>query len=179
MAKSQRLTFVRTRPSAPACGRHRLYRVIRVLRPRADPLRELQHAAGADTGTVSGTVFVAPLGWPDTANLWFAPRTPLPGAVVELGLWAGTPASFRDSFPAGPPSDFREPRFTVVATVVADDNAQWHASGLPRKTVFAMRVRGPAKVAVQPAYFGNLFWLYTSPTMDIPIVLRRERRGGT
>jgi hypothetical protein len=150
-----------------------------VLRPRTNALRDLQRAAGADTGTLTGAVYVVPAGWPDTANIWLAPRIPVPGAIVELGLWSGEPATFRDSLGDGPPTDLHDARFTVVAQVITDKDAKWRVAGLPRKTPFALRVVPPAGIAAQPAYLGTLFWLYQSSTMDLPLVLRRASSTGT
>jgi hypothetical protein len=150
------------------------------LGPQRDSLRDLQRAAGRDTGTVMGKVYVAGAEWPETVSVYNprTPRTPLPGAVVELGLWTGPEGSFRDTVRGGPPTDMSDERFQVVARSTADETGAYRFAGLPKKTSFAMRVRPPSGHGAQPGYFGTLFWLYTSETFDLAIVLRHEPPAG-
>src|SRR5664279_1076234 len=119
-----------------------------------------------------GKVFLAAEDWPETVSVYRSPRTPLPGAVVELGMWAGTPETFRDTVRGGPPTNFTDERFEVVARATADEAGAFRFAGLPKKTVFALRVRPPTGHGTRPAYFGTLFWLYTSATINVSTVLR-------
>jgi hypothetical protein len=144
------------------------------LEPRRDALRDLRNAAAGDTGTVFGKVYLAAVDWPETVSVYQSPRTPLPGAVVELGLWTGAEGTFRDTVRGGPPTNFTDERFEVVARVTTDESGAFRFAGLPKKTSFALRVRPPTGHGARPAYFGTLFWLYTSGGMDVSTVLRRE-----
>jgi hypothetical protein len=129
-------------------------------------------AAASDTGTVYGQV-VAPVGQSATGR----PQgfgAPVGDATVELGIWRSSAGEFRDSAARAPRLRPDDPRFKVVARVVTNHLGEYRFPGLPKKQVFAVRIRPPAGSAYEVTYFESLFWLFRSAEMRLSLEMRRS-----
>lgn len=131
-------------------------------------------AAATDTGTVFGQV-VALVGQGGTGR----PQgfgDPVGDATVELGIWRGSAGEFRDSAAHVLRVRPDDPRFKVVARAVTNHLGEYRFPGLPKKQVFAMRVRPPAGSAYEVTYLESLFWLFRSAEMRLTLVIRHSAR---
>jgi hypothetical protein len=131
-------------------------------------------AAASDTGTVYGQV-VVPVGQSGTGR----PQgfgDPVGDATVELGICRGSAGEFRDSAAHGLMVRANDPRFKVVARTVTNHLGEYRFPGLPKKQVFAMRVRPPAGSPYEVTYFESLFWLFRLAEMRLTLVMRHSTR---
>lgn len=129
-------------------------------------------AAASDTGTVYGQVVVPVV--PRATGRPQRSGAPVAGATVELGIWRSSAGEFRDSAARALRARPNDPRFKVVARVVTNHLGGYHFPGLPKKQVFAMRVRPPAGSPYEVMYFESMFWLFRSAEMRLTLVMRRS-----
>lgn len=130
--------------------------------PSTNPL-DVRSVPG-DTAVIYGQVFAPP---PAGA----LPRTPVPGAVVELGRWEGGPYDFRDSLRGDVVATADDPRFHVVARALANDTGGYMIGGVPRTQTFALRARPPAGAPYRVTYLRSLFGLRNVTQIRFPLVL--------
>jgi len=133
--------------------------------PATSPL-DLRGTPG-DTATIYGQIFaMAPPG--------AVPTEPVPRAVIELGRWQGGPYDFRDSLRGGVAATPDDPRFRVVARVMADDTGGYRLGGVPRAEIFALRVRPPSHTPYRVTYLGSLFGLRNVTEVRFSVQLERK-----
>ncbi len=128
----------------------------RSLGPRRSRVAELRQLAAAGVGSFTGRVRALDPSQP----CWRSP-TGLAGIRVEVGLWDGNPAFYRDTVTKEVPATLEEPRFEVIAYAVTDSDGRFRFDGLPRRVPFAFRAIPPSGSAWRLAYGVSLFGIPT------------------
>jgi hypothetical protein len=99
-----------------------------------------------------------------------------PGITVELGLWDGIPAFYRDTITRQVPSTLNEPRFQLLATTTSDGEGKFAFLEVPRGYAYAVRVVPPRNSPWKPGYGGSLYGPPTGKDLqDFPVVCVEER----
>jgi hypothetical protein len=133
----------------------------RALAPRRNRLAELRQQATAGLGVFHGRIRA----FDPTQPCWKAPRT-LGGIRVEVGLWDGSPAFYRDTITRAVPTELDDPRFEVIATTITDSEGRFSFLEMPRGVPYAMRAIPPSGAPWQLAYGESM---YGPPTgKDLP-----------
>lgn len=141
----------------------------RALAPRRNRLSDLRQQATDGLGTFYGRVRVLD----PTQPCWKATRT-VAGVRVEVGLWDGSPAFYRDTVTRAVPTTLDEPRFQLITSTVTDNDGRFQFVDLPRKLGYAMRVvpsrDSPWRIAYGDTMYGipNGGDLPDFPTLCVP-----------
>jgi hypothetical protein len=81
----------------------------------------------------------------------------LAGIRVELGLWDGTPAFYRDTITKEVPSTLDDPRFQLLATTTSDSDGRFSLVQVPRGYSYALRAIPPSGSKWRLAYGLTLY----------------------
>ncbi len=116
-------------------------------------------------GVVYGLLFAVPPGGGLPA------RVVVPGTVIELGIWQGTPYTFRDSLTHDAAASPDDPRFKTIARVTADGEGSYRIPGAPRQVGLAVRARPPAGAPYRVSYCQTLFGIGNADSIGTAIIL--------
>src|SRR5512143_1264007 len=142
----------------------------RVLAPQHSALGDLRRQATAGDGPFIGRVRERD----SLGRCWRA--TPVAaGARVEVGLWDGSPAFYRDSSTHHPPTAPDDPRFQLLAHTITDAEGRFRFDNMPRRVAYAMRVIPPNGVLRDVSYGETMYGVPTGgdledfPTLCVPL----------
>ncbi len=150
----------------------------RILAPQHTAIGDLRRQATAGSGSLTGRVRERD----SLGRCWRAPP-PVPGVRVEVGLWDGSPAFYRDSLTGQPPNASDDPRFHILAHTVTDAEGRFRFDSMPRKVAYAMRVipskNDPWNVGYGDTMFGVPIGgpLEDFPTLCVAVASRRAHGG--
>lgn len=142
----------------------------RVMAPQRHPRTELRRQATAGLGALTGRVRTL-----DSAGrCWWRTAPVVPGVRVEVGLWDGSPAFYRDTITGRAPTSLDDHRFQVLAHTVTDAEGRFRFDSLPRQVAYATRVIAPEGSFRGVAYGETMFGvpeggsLEDFPTLCVP-----------
>jgi hypothetical protein len=124
----------------------------RALGPRRTRLSDLRQHATGGLGTFYGRVLAL-----DPSRPCWQATQPVAGITVEVGLWDGSPAFYRDTVTHEPPSRFDDPRFLVITSAVSDHEGRFQVVDLPRGLGYAFRAIPPRSSPWKGAYGVSMF----------------------
>lgn len=142
----------------------------RILAPQHNALGDLRRQATAGAGPFIGRVRER-----DSLNRCWNTAPVVAGVRVEVGLWDGSPAFYRDTLTGQAPSAPDDPRFQFLAHTVTDAAGRFRFDNMPRKVAYAMRVILPKGAPRSVSYGETMFGIPTSkdfedfPTLCVPI----------
>ena len=143
----------------------------RAVAPRRNRLSDLRQQATAGLGTFYGRVRALDPALP----CWKAPLT-VAGVQVEVGLWDGSPAYYRDTLTHAVPSSLDEPRFEAIAWSVTDSDGRFRFVDLPRAMGYAMRVIPPTGSQWRVSYGETMYGIPEGADLaDFPTLCVRAR----
>jgi hypothetical protein len=144
-----------------------------VLAPQHSALGDLRRQATAGNGPFIGRVREH-----DSFGRCLRATPMVAGVRVEVGLWDGSPAFYRDSLTHHPPSAPDDPRFQLLAHTITDAEGRFRFDNMPRRVAYAMRVN-PSKGAPWEVSYGET--MYGVPTggdlEDFPTLCVQSRRS--
>src|SRR5262245_23648660 len=120
------------------CATVAVFACERVLVPQHSALGDLRRQATEGTGPFIGRVRERD----SLGRCWRATRV-VAGVRVEVGLWDGIPAFYRDTLTHRPPTSPGDSRFQLLAHTVTDAEGRFRFDSMPRRTGYAMRVLPP------------------------------------
>jgi len=133
----------------------------RTLAPRRNRLAELRQQATSGFGVFYGRVRALD----STQSCWKSPQT-LAGIRVEVGLWDGSPAFYRDTITHAAPTNLEDPRFELITATTTDGEGRFAFLEMPRGVPYAMRAIPPRNAPWRAAYGETM---YGPPTgKDLP-----------
>ena len=146
----------------------------RTFAPRQNRLADIRAAAaphgfGAFNGRLRGRD-------PAEPERCYQGGQPLRDIRVELGLWHGEPAKYRDTVTRAIPTRLDDPRFELLAATVTDADGRFRFPALPRRAPFAFRAVPPRESPWQIGYGVSLFGIGNVDFADHP-TLCLERRS--
>ena len=121
----------------------------RVLAPQHSALGDLRRHATAGVGPFIGRVRER-----DSLGRCWRSTPVVAGVRVEVGLWDGSPAFYRDSLTHHPPNAPDDPRFQLLARTITDAEGRFRFDNMPRRVAYAMRVIRPKGVLSKGAPWG-------------------------
>jgi hypothetical protein len=143
----------------------------RAVAPRRNRLTELRQEATKGVGVFYGRVRA----FDSTQSCWNAPRV-VAGIRVEVGLWEGSPAFYRDTVTHAPPTNPNDPRFQPIATTTTDGEGRFTFLEMPRGIPYAMRAI-PSRDSPWRVTYGET--MYGPPNgkdlQDFPILCVKPR----
>jgi hypothetical protein len=143
----------------------------RALAPRRNPLAELRLRARGELGNFNGRVLTR-----DTAVTCWRSQRGVPGVRVELGLWDGSPAFYRDTVRGTPPSDLADPRFHLIDSTSTAEDGRFRFVGLPRDLPYAVRIIPPRGSPWKSAYGVSMYGIPREGEMrDFPMLCVEPR----
>ena len=141
----------------------------RTLSPQRSRLTDLRQQAEAGFGSFFGRVRVL-----ETSQPCHRATLTVAGIRVELGLWDGTPAFYRDTITREVPTTLDESRFQLLATTTSDSEGRFSFVQVPRGFPYALRAIPPEGSRWGIAYGGTLYGpptggdLQDFPTLCLP-----------
>jgi len=133
----------------------------RLLAPQHSALGDLRRQATAGVGPFIGRVRQRD----SLGRCWRA----TPGVAdvrVEVGLWDGSPAFYRDSLTHRPPFVPDDPRFQLLAHTVADTEGRFRFDNMPRRVAYAMRVIPPKGAQWDVSYGETMYGVPTGGDLE-------------
>ena len=108
---------------------------------------------------------------------WRAPPV-VAGVRVEVGLWDGSPAFYRDTLTGQAPTVPDDPRFQLLAHTITDAEGRFRFDNMPRRVAYAMRVIPPKGAPWDVGYGDTMFGIPNVdmedfPTLCVPLRLSR------
>jgi hypothetical protein len=95
---------------------------------------------------------------------------------VEVGLWDGSPAFYRDSLTHQPPSAPDDPRFHLLAYTITDADGRFWLRDMPRRVAYAMRVIPAKESPWNVGYGDSMFGVPTGADLaDFPTLCVAQR----
>jgi hypothetical protein len=149
----------------------------RVLAPEHSAIGNLRRQATKGVGSFVGRVRARDAQLP----CWRSPRV-VPGARVEVGLWDGIPAFYRDTVSRRPQATAKDPRFQILASSVTDAEGRFRFDSMPRGVAYAMRVIPPDGSSWSVGYGESLYGVPSDETIAAFQAQRersRKQPGGT
>jgi hypothetical protein len=149
----------------------------RVLAPQQSAIGDLRRQARKGVGPFVGRVRARDAQLP----CWRSPRV-VPGARVEIGLWGGSPAFYRDTVSRRPQTMAKDPRFQILASSVTDAEGRFRFDSMPRGVAYAMRVIPPDGSPWSVGYGESLYGVPSDETIAAFEAQRersRKQPGGT
>lgn len=144
----------------------------RSIEPRHSRLDRLRQESTAGVGTFTGRVRER-----DAFQRCSRRGVPVSGVVVELGLWQGSPAHYRDTITRAPPSSPIEPRFEVIASTTTDGTGRFQFAKIPRGVGYAMRATPGAGSGRVLAYGETMYGIPSGGDLDeFPTLCLMRRR---
>jgi len=141
----------------------------RVLVPQRSTIGDLRLRATAGFGSFVGRVRERdPL-----VACWRATRV-VPGARVEIGLWDGSPAFYRDTLTGQPPTSANDPRFQPLSSTVTDAAGRFRIDSMPRGVAYALRVIPPEGSPWKVGYGESMYGVPSDATLEA-FRVERER----
>lgn len=141
----------------------------RILAPQHTALGDLRLRATAGLGPFIGRVQKRD----SLGRCWRTPPV-VAGVRVEVGLWDGSPAFYRDTLTGQPPSVPDDPRFHRLAYTITDAEGRFRFDNMPRQVAYAMRVIPPKGAARGVGYGDTMYGIPTGgdledfPTLCVP-----------
>lgn len=133
----------------------------RLLAPQHSALSDLRRQATAGVGPFIGRVRERD----SLSHCWRA--TPVVAGVrVEIGLWDGIPAFYRDSLTHQPPMAPDDPRFQLLAQTIADAEGRFRFDNMPRRVAYATRVIPPKGAQWDVSYGETIYGLPTGGDLE-------------
>lgn len=133
----------------------------RVLAPQHSALGDLRRQATAGVGPFVGRVRER-----DSLGRCWRATPVVAGVRVEVGLWDGSPAFYRDSLTHHPPNAPHDPRFQLLAHAITDAEGRFRFDNMPRRVAYAMRVIPPKGAAWDVSYGETMYGVPTSGGLD-------------
>ena len=145
----------------------------RALAPQHSALGDLRRGATAGLGPFIGRVRER-----DAAGRCWRADSVVAGARVEVGLWGGSPAFYRDSLTHQAPSALDDPRFRLLAYTISDAEGRFRFDNMPRRVAYAMRVIPPKGAPWGTSYGETMFGVPNGADLeDFPTLCVSLRRG--
>jgi hypothetical protein len=142
-----------------------------VLAPQHSALGDLRRQSTAGVGPFSGRVRER-----DSLNRCWRVTPGLPDMRVEVGLWDGSPAFYRDSLTHQPPSALGDPRFHLLAYTTTDADGRFWFRDMPRRVAYAMRVVPPKGSSWNVGYGDSMFGVPNGADLaDFPTLCVAQR----
>jgi hypothetical protein len=139
----------------------------RVLAPQHSALGDLRRQA-TGTGSFTGRVRKR-----DSLDRCLRAPPVVPGVRVEVGLWDGSPAYYRDTLTGQPPSDPGDSRFHVLAQTITDAEGRFRFDSMPKRVAYAMRVIPPKGAAWKVGYGDTMYGIGNAVFDDFPTLCVR------
>jgi hypothetical protein len=144
----------------------------RALAPQRSTIGDLRRRATTGVGPFVGRVRERdPL-----LPCWRATRA-VPGARVEIGLWDGIPAFYRDTLMHQPPTAPNDPRFQLLSSTITDGDGRFRIDSMPRGVAYAMRVIPPDGSPWTVGYGESMYGVPNDATLEA-FRAERERTKG-
>jgi hypothetical protein len=141
----------------------------RVLVPQHSAIGDLRRRATAGVGPFVGRVRERdPL-----VACWRATRV-VPAARVEIGLWDGSPAFYRDTLTGRPPTSPNDPRFQLLSSTITDAAGRFRIDSMPRRVAYAFRVIPPKGSPWNVGYGESMYGMPNEATLEA-FRVQRER----
>lgn len=128
----------------------------RVLAPRHSALGDLRRQATAGDGSFIGRVRQR-----DSLGRCWRATPVVAGVRVEVGLWDGSPAFYRDSLTHHPPTAPDDSRFQLLAHTISDAEGRFRFDSMPRRVAYAMRVIPPKGAPWHVSYGETMYGVPT------------------
>jgi hypothetical protein len=143
----------------------------RAIAPTRNRLADLRAEATKGFGAFHGRVRIL-----DPNEACHRSARTAPGVTIELGLWDGIPAFYRDTITRQVPSTLNEPRFQSLATTTSDREGKFAFLEVPRGYAYAVRAIPPRNSRWKLGYGGTLYGPPTGKDLsEFPIVCVEER----
>ena len=150
----------------------------RFLAPQHTALADLRRQATAGSGPFIGRVRQR-----DSLGRCWRATPVVAGVRVEVGLWDGGPALYRDSVTHQPPTAPDDPRFQLLAHTISDAEGRFRFDNMPRRIAYAMRVIPPKGTAWVVGYGDSMFGVPSGRDLaDFPtlcVSVRQSTGSGT
>jgi len=133
----------------------------RVLAPQRSTIGDLRRHATSGVGQFVGSVreWQAPLPCARSTRV-------VPGARVDVGLWDGSPAFYRDTVTHQPPASANDPRFQLLASTTTDADGRFRFDNMPRRVAYAMRVIPPKGASWDVSYGETMYGVPTGGDLE-------------
>ena len=143
----------------------------RILAPQHSALGDLRRQATAGVGPFIGRVRER-----DSLGRCLRATRAVPGARVEVGLWDGSPAFYRDTLTHEPPASPDDPRFQLLAHTITDAEGRFRFDNMPRRVAYAMRVIPPRGTPWGVGYGESMYGVPNGADLeDFPTLCVRPR----
>ena len=143
----------------------------RVLIPQRTALSELRGQSTAGAGPFIGRVREVDA---TTGNCHRGTRA-VAGARVEVGLWDGSPAYYRDTLTRRPPSAPNDARFQFLAFTIADAEGRFRFDNMPKRVGYAMRVIPPKGSPWRVSYGESMYGVSNAELEEFPTLCVQPR----
>ena len=144
---------------APSCER--------VLAPQRSTIGDLRRQATTGVGPFVGRARAREALLP----CWRSAHV-VQGARVEVGLWDGSPAFYRDTLTHQPPTAANDPRFQLLSSTITDADGRFRFDSMPRGVAYAMRVIPPKESPWSVGYGESMYGVPSDATLE---AFRAER----
>jgi hypothetical protein len=143
----------------------------RAIAPRRNRLTELRQEATSGFGVFYGRVRA----FDPTQSCWHSGRA-LAGIRVEVGLWAGSPAFYRDTITHTPPTNLEDSRFELIAATTTDGEGRFTFLEMPRGVPYAMRAIPPRNSPWRAAYGQTMYGPPSGKDLpDFPVLCLKSK----
>ena len=132
----------------------------RVLAPQRSTIGDLRRHATSGVGQFEGRV----RGRDALLPCWRSTHL-VPGARVDVGLWDGIPAFYRDTVTHQPPTAANDPRFHLLSSTITDADGRFRFDSMPRGVPYAMRVIPPDGAPWKVAYGESMYGVPSDETL--------------
>ncbi len=95
---------------------------------------------------------------------------------MEVGLWDGSPAFYRDTLTHQPPTAPNDPRFQLLSATVTDAEGRFRFDSMPRGVAYAMRVIPPNGSPWKVGYGESMYGVPNDATIE---AFRAQREWDT
>jgi hypothetical protein len=133
----------------------------RVLAPQRTAIGDLRRHATAGFGQFVGRVRARDAVLP----CWRSTRV-VPGARVDVGLWDGSPAFYRDTLTHRPPTAANDPRFQLLSSTITDAEGRFQFDSIPRGVSYAIRVIPPDGSPWTVGYGESMYGVPSDATLE-------------
>jgi len=132
----------------------------RVLAPQRSSIGDLRRHATSGFGQFAGRVRERDA----LVNCEHATRV-VPGARVDVGMWDGSPAFYRDTLTHQPPTAANDPRFQLLSSTITDAYGRFQFDSMPRGVPYALRVIPPDGSPWQVGYGESMYGVPSDETL--------------
>jgi hypothetical protein len=133
----------------------------RALVPQRSAIGDLRRQATDGAGPFIGRVRVR-----DGPLPCWRSKSVAPGVRVDVGLWDGSPAFYRDTLTRQPPTAPNDPRFQLLASTTTDADGRFRFDSMPRRVAYAMRVIPPKGSPWSVGYGESMYGVPSEKTVE-------------